>query len=137
MNAFHLAIPVSDLNQAREFYGTVLGLSECRSALNWVDFNFFGNQLSLHLVKSPPGRPESTGIDGDQVPVQHFGMVMEKLEWEALRDRLSGLNQSFLLGPKIRFQGREGEQGTFFLSDPSGNYLEFKYFTDHSRGLWH
>lgn len=137
MAAFHLAIPVYDLQKSREFYGTRLGLSEARSAFNWVDYNFYGHQLSLHLVNERPHRPESTSIDGDMVPARHFGMVLEQQDWEALRDRLLAEGQEFAIGPKLRFQGKDGEQGTFFLRDPSDNYLEFKYFSDNSKGVWY
>lgn len=138
---FHLAIPVYDLQESREFYSKTLGLKEMRSAMNWVDFDFFGHQISLTAVR--PGtdkieKQESCLIDGDQIPVRHFGMVLPKAEWEALRDRLTEkLQKKFLIGPKVRFKGLDSEQGTFFLTDPSGNYLEFKYFSDTSQGLWH
>lgn len=137
MQPFHLALPVRDLPSARAFYRDILGQQERRFAFNWVDFDFFGHQLSLHLVTSDIPRPESTGIDGDQVPASHFGMVLLKEQWEALRDKLQQQNIPFLIGPKIRFAGKDGEQGTLFLTDPSGNYLEFKYFTDTSKGVWY
>lgn len=137
MNPFHLALPAYDLEETRKFYMGVLGLTEKRSAINWVDFDFYGHQLSIHLVGGKLGRVESTLIDNDQVPARHFGAILSKDEWEALRDRLSGQKQKFIIGPKIRFQGKVGEQGTFFITDPSGNYLEFKYFTDTSKGPWY
>ena len=137
MHPFHLALPVYDLDETRKFYSTVLGLDEKRSAINWVDFDFFGHQLSFHLVGGKTGRVESTLIDNDQVPARHFGLICSKEDWESLRDRLEKHKQKFIIGPKIRFQGKNGEQGTFFITDPSGNYLEFKYFTDTSRGPWY
>lgn len=136
-NAFHLALPVSDLAKAKEFYSNVLGIKEKRSSFNWVDYDFFGHQMSLHLVNENPKRPESTSIDGDQVPSMHFGMILEEADWNALRDRLKAAGVEFIIGPRIRFEGKEGEQGTFFVVDPAGNYLEFKYFSDTSRGTWY
>jgi extradiol dioxygenase family protein len=137
MRPFHLALPAYDLDETRRFYADTLGLTQKRSAINWVDFDFFGHQLSLHLVGGKLGRAESTLIDNDQVPARHFGLICSKEEWESLRERLSGLKQRFIIGPKIRFAGKHGEQGTFFLTDPSGNYLEFKYFTDTTEGPWY
>jgi len=134
---FHLALPAYDLEETRKFYGGMLGLEEKRSAINWVDFDFFGHQLSVHLVGGKLGRVESTLIDSDQVPARHFGAILDQKSWESLRDRLADLKQKFVIGPKIRFQGKLGEQGTFFISDPSGNYLEFKYFTDTAKGPWY
>lgn len=134
---FHLALPCYDLEESRKFYSDVLGLSEKRSAINWVDFDFFGHQLSLHLVGGKSGRVESTLIDNDQVPARHFGLICGKGQWEELRDRVQRQGQRFIIGPKIRFAGRVGEQGTFFITDPSANYLEFKYFTDTSHGSWY
>ena len=137
MQPFHLALPVYDLDETRKFYATVLGLAEKRSAINWVDFDFFDHQLSFHLVGGKQGRVESTLIDNDQVPARHFGLICTKEQWEGLRGRLEANKQKFIIGPKIRFQGKIGEQGTFFITDPSGNYLEFKYFTDTTKGQWY
>ncbi len=137
MHPFHLALPASDLAKMRHFYSEIIGATEKRSAYNWVDFDFFGHQLSLHLVPGKPEKIESTVIDGDQVPARHFGMVLPKNEWEALRDRLNAAGQRFVIGPRLRFAGKDGEQGTMFIVDPFGNYLEFKYFSDISEGLWH
>lgn len=134
---FHLALPSNDLSKTREFYSKILGLAEKRSAFNWIDFDFFGHQVSFHLVRDMSERLEPTIIDGDQVPARHFGAILTFAAWEALRTRLETLNQKFVIGPRIRFQGKEGEQGTMFIVDPSGNYLEFKYFTDTSRGPWY
>lgn len=137
MQPFHLALPVYDLDETRQFYAQLLGLEEKRSAINWVDFDFFGHQLSFHLVGGKLGRVESTLIDNDQVPARHFGLICTKEQWEKLRARLEEHKQKFIIGPKIRFQGKVGEQGTFFITDPSGNYLEFKYFTDTTKGHWY
>lgn len=130
--AFHLAFPVHDLDATRAFYRGVLGCREGRSAELWVDFDFFGHQLSAHL--SPDTLAVgSNPVDGDDVPVRHFGLILPWDDWHALVDRLRGLGQEFLLAPKIRFVGEPGEQATFFLRDPSGNALEFKSFQDPSR----
>ncbi len=137
MFAFHMALPVYNLEESRKFYKEILGLEEKRSAINWVDFDFFGHQLSLHLIGGKQPRVESTMIDNDQVPARHFGLVMNQKSWEELKDKLSKLKQKFVIGPKVRFAGKIGEQGTFFILDPSSNYLEFKYFTDTSKGSWY
>ncbi len=134
---FHLALPSNDLAKTREFYSKILGLTEKRSAFNWVDFDFFGHQVTFHLVKDVSERLESTVIDGDQVPARHYGAILTHDDWEQLKSRLEQHNQRFIIGPRTRFQGKEGEQGTMFIVDPSGNYLEFKYFTDTSRGAWY
>jgi len=136
-NAFHLALPVTDLEKAKNFYGGVLALEEKRSSFNWIDYDFFGHQLSLHLVNDVSCRTESTSIDGDLVPALHSGLVLEKSDWDTLRDSLHKAKVSFVIGPRVRFEGKEGEQGTFFIIDPFGHYLEFKYFSDTSEGIWH
>ena len=133
----HIAIPAYDLQKARDFYGAVLLQKEKRSAMNWVDFDFFGHQLTIHLVRERFDKPETQLIDGDQIPARHFGVILTKDAWEELRQRLASHAQTFLIGPKLRFAGAEGEQWTMFTVDPSGNYLEFKYFTDTSRGPWY
>lgn len=137
MLPFHLALPSYDLAKTREFYAKVLGLPEKRSAFNWVDFDFYGHQLSFHLVREKERSVECTVIDGDQVPARHFGTILPKEDWEKLRERLVAHRQNFVIGPRLRFAGQDGEQGTMFITDPSGNYLEFKYFTDTSRGAWY
>ena len=128
MQPFHLALSVLDLADARAFYGGLLGCPEGRAAERWVDFDFFGHQLSVHLVD----QTEAVGcnaVDGDQVPVRHFGVVLTWEQWEELGGRL----RDFLIPPHVRFAGEVGEQGTFFVQDPSGNALEFKSFKDPSR----
>ena len=137
MLPFHLALPSYDLQKTRDFYTKIIGVREMRSAFHWVDFDFFGHQLSFHLVREKERSVESTVIDGDQVPARHFGVIMPEAQWNELQERLRQLNQSFIIGPRIRFQGQEGEQGTMFIMDPSANYLEFKYFSDVSRGAWY
>jgi extradiol dioxygenase family protein len=136
METFHLALPVTDLGLAKKFYSEVLGLNEKRSSFNWIDFDFWGHQLSLHLVKEKSPRPESTVIDGDQVPAAHFGLILSKSKWDEVKTMLKAKNVKFIIEPKIRFQNKEEEQGTFFLSDPFGNFIEIKYFSKMSDGGW-
>ncbi|MBC7506568.1 MAG: VOC family protein [Sandarakinorhabdus sp.] len=124
MAAFHLAIPVDDLGKARAFYGAVMGCAEGRSSDSWVDFNFFGHQLVVHLA--PRAAVIRNAVDGDAVPVPHFGLVLDWADWEALGTRISDAGAAFELPPHVRFAGQPGEQGTFFLFDPAGNALEFK-----------
>ena len=128
MSPFHLALPVNDLDAARAFYGGVLGCPEGRSADRWVDFDFHGHQLSVHLVEGLEATTTNQ-VDGDEVPVRHFGLVLPWDEWQALGASLT----DFLIPPRVRFEGQVGEQGTFFVRDPSGNALEFKSFRDPSR----
>jgi extradiol dioxygenase family protein len=128
---FHLAIPVSDLASSREFYGRLLGCPEGRSSAAWVDFDFFGHQLVCHIAARPaPGPAHGNAVDGHDVPVPHFGMVLEMAAWESLAERLRGAGVRFVIEPHVRFRGQTGEQATMFLLDPSGNALEFKAFQD-------
>ena len=124
---FHLAFPVQCLSEARSFFCGVLGCTEGRSADRWVDFDFFGHQLSAHLVDDLDAAATNS-VDGDSVPVRHFGMIMKMGEWETLRDALITRGAQFIIEPKIRFQGEPGEQGTMFVRGPSGNAIEFKAF---------
>ena len=136
---FHLAIPVTDLALSRAFYGELLGCSEGRSAERWVDFNFYGHQLVCHLVDdgaSSASRHGSNPVDGEQVPVPHFGVVLDLAEWRSLEARLRDRGVSFIIEPTIRFAGQVGEQATLFLLDPSGNALEFKAFADRQSQLF-
>jgi hypothetical protein len=122
---FHLAFHVDDLEAARRFYGGVLGATEGRSAETWVDFDFFGHQLSLHLGE--PFANAATGLVGDhKVPMPHFGVVLGIEAWQALAERLRAAGVVFLLEPQVRFQGQPGEQGTMFFRDPAGNPIEVK-----------
>ena len=124
---FHLALNVRDLDEARAFYARVLGCREGRSAPTWVDFEFFGHQLSLHLGEPFATRP--TGRVGDHlVPMPHFGVLLERAEWQALAGRLQELGVAFVIEPSTRFAGRPGEQSTMFFTDPSGNPIEIKGF---------
>jgi extradiol dioxygenase family protein len=137
--AFHLAFPVDDLERAREFYGGLLGCREGRSSPTWVDFDFFGHQITAHLV--PPSRSRgdtsaSAGdervspVDGDGVPVRHFGVILAWDAWQALAESLAARGVRFRIGPRVRFRGQAGEQATMFFEDPSGNALELKAFRD-------
>jgi extradiol dioxygenase family protein len=137
LTPFHLAIPVRDLADARAFYGKLLGCREGRSADAWVDFDFFGHQLVCHLAAEPaPGEPLHNPVDGHDVPVPHFGMVLEMRDWEELAVRLKAAGTKFVIEPGIRFRGQPGEQATMFLTDPSGNALEFKSFRDIEEQLF-
>lgn len=127
---FHLAVPVSDLDAARAFYCDVLGCGTGRSASRWLDLDFFGHQVTLHLVDEYSGGIDSNAVDGDDVPARHFGIVLARDDWQALADRLSAAGVEFLIEPHTRFRGEVGEQATMFLLDPSGNALEFKSFAD-------
>ena len=124
LNPFHLAVVVDDLSAARAFYGGLLGCPEGRSAEHWVDFDFFGHQLVCHLGE--PATGIQNPVDGEDVPVPHYGVVSSMADWKSLRDRLVGAGVEFILEPQIRFEGQTGEQATMFLSDPAGNHLEFK-----------
>ena len=127
---FHLAFPVNDLAQARAFYGGLLGCAEGRSDAAWIDFNFFGHQIVAYLAPHEAGKSGTSGVDGDAVPVRHFGLVLPMSEWEALRDRLVKSGTQFIIEPQVRFVGEIGEQSSLFFLDPSGNALEFKAFKD-------
>jgi len=133
MQPFHLAIPVHDLAAARRFYGQLLGCPEGRSASDWVDFDFYGHQLVAHLDAARRTSVHHNTVDGQDVPVPHFGMVLEWNAWQELAARLRSGGVQFVIEPGIRFAGLVGEQATMFFHDPSGNALEFKAFKDPSR----
>ena len=130
---FHLAFPVRDLSEARAFYGNLLGCPEGRSSDEWVDFDFFGHQIVAHLSPNEAGHKAHNLVDGDAVPVRHFGVILTMPEWHALADKLRKENISFVIEPDIRFLGEPGEQATFFFLDPRGNALEFKAFENEDR----
>ena len=135
---FHLAFPVRDLTEARSFYGGLLGCPEGRSSPSWIDFDFHGHQIVAHLAPDECGpRRTSTDIgsgtsevDGEAVPVRHFGAVLSIADWEHLAEKLKRVDTRFLIEPQVRFKGQVGEQATMFFLDPSGNALEFKAFGD-------
>lgn len=126
---FHLAFPVDDLAAARRFYGEVLGCPEGRSSEHWVDFDLYGHQLVAHYSATHPGRIVNP-VDGDDVPVPHFGLLLEPAQWQELAERLEAAGTDFVIEPHTRFAGQPGEQSTMFVLDPAGNALEFKAFAD-------
>ena len=126
LHPFHLAFPVTNLAEARAFYGELLGCPEGRSSEAWVDFNLFGHQLVAHRVSALSAEVGSSDVDGHAVPVRHFGLVLPLDEWEALVRRLDERGARYLMRPSLRFEGTPGAQRTFFVLDPSGNALEFK-----------
>jgi extradiol dioxygenase family protein len=133
MHPFHLAFPVTSLDKARDFYGGLLGCPEGRSSPDWVDFNLYGHQIVAHLSPGEAGHRNTSEVDGDNVPVRHFGVVLSMPEWEALAAKLRAAGIKFIIEPHIRFKGQVGEQATMFLLDPCGNALEFKAFADPER----
>lgn len=134
LTPFHLAFQVRDIDEARDFYGTKMGLPEGRSAATWIDFNMFGHQVVTHLnpALGPQGRVANhcNPVDDHAVPVPHFGVVLEVDVWKRLADRVREFVDDFIIEPYVRFEGQPGEQYTMFFEDPSGNALEFKAFAD-------
>jgi extradiol dioxygenase family protein len=130
LRPFHLAFPVNDLAAARQFYGGLLGCEEGRSSSSWIDFNLFGHQIVAHLDKDMRPRAMTNPVDGEDVPVPHFGIVLTMSQWQDLAKRLEDEGTDFIIAPTIRFRGQIGEQATMFFVDPSGNALEFKAFAD-------
>lgn len=133
LNPFHLAIPVTDLDAAREFYCGLLGLETGRTASRWIDLNFYGHQVTLHLVDAADHDVARNPVDGDSVPARHFGVILDRDDWQGLADRLTGEGVDFIISPRIRFEGEIGEQATLFFLDPSGNALEFKSFSNKAQ----
>lgn len=133
LRPFHLAFPVHDLAAARSFYGRVLGCPEGRSSDEWIDFDFFGHQIVVHLAPAAKPIEHSNAVDGHDVPVPHFGVVLTMPDWQALSERVAAAGVPFGIAPHVRFKGHPGEQATMFFRDPSGNALEFKAFGDDSR----
>ena len=135
LSPFHLAIPVFDLAAARKFYNEILGLPEGRSSSHWVDFDFYGHQLVIHEHPETDYQQSvnTNPVDGHDVPVPHFGIVLEWEEWEGLASRLEKLKMEFVIEPYVRFKGEVGEQATMFFYDPCGNALEFKAFKDRGQ----
>ncbi len=127
MHPFHLAFPVNSLAKARAFYGELLGCPEGRSSPEWVDFNFHGHQIVAHLSPET-GHRDTNIVDGDNVPVRHFGLVLPMGEWQKLAEKLKTAGTQFIIEPHIRFKGEVGEQATMFFLDPCGNAIEFKAF---------
>jgi extradiol dioxygenase family protein len=133
LNPFHLAVPVNDLEAARDFYCGLLQFETGRTASRWIDLNFYGHQVTLHLVDNADTQVNRNPVDGDEVPARHFGVILERDDWQALADRLTAAGTEFLISPRIRFAGEVGEQATMFFLDPSGNALEFKSFSNKSQ----
>jgi len=132
MNPFHLAIPVGDLKRCKSFYIDILGCSVGRRDVKWIDLNLFGHQLVLHEIPEKASKKESFSnpVDGHEVPIPHFGVVLDWDDWMNLANRLKLQNIEFVIDPYIRFKGEPGEQATMFFLDPEGNALEFKSFQD-------
>jgi extradiol dioxygenase family protein len=130
---FHLAFPVHDLGAARAFYGGLLGCPEGRSAAEWIDFDFFGHQIVAHLDPGLTPRRHSNPVDGHDVPVPHFGAVLDMAAWETLAARLKAKGTDFVIEPTVRFRGEAGEQATMFFLDPSGNAIEIKAMRDPAK----
>ncbi|SOB80638.1 hypothetical protein SAMN06297144_1162 [Sphingomonas guangdongensis] len=130
LRPFHLAFPVHDLAAARHFYGTVMGCAEGRSSDHWIDFDFYGHQIVAHLDPAAEPVAVANAVDGHDVPVPHFGVVLTMSDWSALAERVRAAGVAFGIEPHVRFKGQAGEQATMFFCDPSGNALEFKAFAD-------
>lgn len=135
LTPFHIAFPVDDLAAARHFYGSVLGCPEGRSSDQWIDFDLFGHQIVAHLGNGRSAKPaaDHNPVDGHDVPVPHFGVVLAMPQWEELAERLRAAGTRFVIEPYVRFKGQVGEQATMFFLDPAGNALEFKAFADMSQ----
>ncbi len=130
LRPFHLAVTVNNIAAAREFYRDVLGCAEGRSDVRWADFNLFGHQFVVHLDEGKALPPAHNAVDGHDVPLPHFGVVLTMPDWTALAQRLQAAGVHFIIEPTIRFAGQPGEQATIFFQDPSGNAIEFKGFAD-------
>jgi extradiol dioxygenase family protein len=130
LRPFHIAFPVDDLDAARTFYGSILGCPEGRSAERWIDFNLFGHEIVAHLRPPVAEKPATNVVDGHDVPIPHFGVILEKQDWKELAERVKAAGVTFVIEPYTRFEGQVGEQSTMFFFDPAGNALEFKAFDD-------
>ena len=128
LRPFHLAFPATDLATTRHFYETLLGCSVGRTSATWIDFNFFGHQLTAHLCPDPTQSITTNPVDGKNVPIRHWGVILEMEQWQELSEKLQQQGMTFVIEPYIRFKGEVGEQATMFFLDPSGNALEFKAF---------
>lgn len=133
MPPFHLAFPIFDIEETRDFYVNLLNCTVGRESDRWIDFDFYGHQISAHVKPEELARVNTNPVDGKNVPVRHFGLILEWDEWHSLSKKLQDANASFIIEPYIRFEGEVGEQATMFVSDPSGNGLEFKSFKDPSQ----
>ncbi len=133
LRPFHLAIPVDNIANARRFYTGILGCRVGRESAHWIDFNFFGHQVTAHLIPDKVSNVPTNPVDGEAIPVRHFGIVLPWDNWQALVEKLDNQNITYLIRPTIRFKGEAGEQATLFIRDPSGNALEFKSFRDDQK----
>ena len=137
MPPFHLAFPIRDIDETERFYVDVLQCRTARRSERWIDFDFFGHQISAHVALDELRDAQTNPVDGDAVPVRHFGVVLDMAAWRELAERLRNHGVAFLIEPHIRFAGEVGEQATMFVNDPSGNALEFKAFADLSQLFAH
>ncbi|MEJ2094741.1 MAG: VOC family protein [Gammaproteobacteria bacterium] len=135
LRPFHLAIPVDNIADARRFYTGILGCRVGRESAHWIDFNFFGHQVTAHLIPNEVSNVPTNPVDGEAIPVRHFGIVLRREEWQALVKQLEEYRIDYVVRPTTRFKGEAGEQATLFIADPSGNVLEFKAFR-HSENLF-
>lgn len=133
LTPFHLAVPVDDIEAARAFYGGLMGFPEGRSDTNWIDYDLYGHQFVVHYKPKSESEEHSNAVDGHDVPVPHFGVVLKWDDWHSLKDKLQAANIQFVIEPYIRFEGQPGEQATMFFKDPAGNALEFKSFKDFNQ----
>ena len=129
LRPFHLAIPVRDIESTRRFYTVILGCNVGRSCETWIDFDFFGHQLSAHVQQDELTPAKTNTVDGEEISVRHFGIILDRESWEILKQNLDEHSVDFIVKPVIRFKGKTGEQATLFIRDPSGNVLEFKAFS--------
>lgn len=129
---FHIAFPVNNLKSTRDFFTKVLGCSLGRESDKWIDFNMYGHQVVAHLSPEDYIKPNENKVDGDMVSCRHFGVILPWDKWRKLSEKITNMKIGFMIKPKIRFKNLKGEQGTFFLKDPSGNVLEFKSFKNDS-----
>lgn len=134
---FHLAFPITNIETTRKFYEEILQCKVGRSAETWIDFDFYGHQISAHLEPEEARKTATNEVDGDEVPIRHFGLILEWNQWHALADRLRDAGVKFMIEPHIRFKGKVGEQATMFIQDPSGNAMEFKSFQDMDQVFAH
>lgn len=134
---FHLAFPITNIETTRKFYEEILQCKVGRAAETWIDFDFYGHQISAHVEPEEAKKTATNEVDGDQVPIRHFGVILEWDQWHTLADRLKASGVKFVIEPHIRFKGSVGEQATMFIQDPSGNALEFKSFQDMTQIFAH
>ncbi len=134
---FHLAIPVNDIEITQKFYTEIIGCTIGRRSKTWIDFNFFGHQVSAHLKPEATEKTQTNSVDGNNVPVRHFGIVLEWDIWHRFVEELNGKSVEYLIEPMIKFKGQVGEQATFFIVDPGGNALEFKSFRNKAQLFKH